>query len=70
MNNCDVSLCVRSAGAHISSSTMDPKSKEKATGRERESATSTLKRSESTDDTMMINNDDNTDCFTVSSVLL
>lgn len=49
---------------------MDPKSKEKATGRERESATSTPKRSESTDDTMMINNDDDTDCFTVSRMLL
>lgn len=63
-------MCVCSAGALISSSTMDPKSKEKATGRERESATSTPKRSESTDDTMMINNDDDTDCFTVSRMLL
>lgn len=46
---------------------MDPKSKEKATGRARESATSTPKRSESTADTMMIDNDDNTDCFSVNN---
>lgn len=47
LNSVDTQLCFHFAGVVISSSMMDPRSEERVTLQERESATSTLKRSDS-----------------------